>query len=271
MRSLYYFRVVKDYYKILEVQKNASQDEIKKSYRRLALKYHPDKTSYSGAAQLFAQINEAYNIIGKKESRALYDMKMRRPTQTQYRSTNTTRTQTNPYKRTNSPYGYQRSAHVSSQVDIRPYVKYFKGISVVAFVFCVLICADYLLPSFKAPDQVLAKNYSRLRQQYEIRLTQGNFYIEGVEARHILVGQRAELSYTPLFDKLLKVSIVIRDNEYNYYVQASIYRNFSFALIILLITSYLGAFQLKNPESIMNFAIVNAILLVLVFVFLSIS
>lgn len=268
---------MKDYYKLLEVSKSATQEEIKRSYRRLALKYHPDKTSYSGAAQLFANINEAYNVLGKKESRALYDLKMNRPVSPPtYHTTNTSQKRPNPYSRSTftgqgNPYGYQGSPHVNSQVDIRPYVKYFKRISLGAFVFCVLISFDYFLPAFKVPDQIMAKTYKRARQQYELQLTQGYFYVAGEETRNIRIGQKAVLSYTPLFDKLIKVTLVIDNQEYDYHVQVSIYRSFSFALIILLITSYLGTFQLKKPESIMNFAIVNVLLFVLVFVFLSMS
>ncbi len=61
---------MKDYYKILGVSKNASQDEIKKAYRKLAHKYHPDK---GGDEKKFKEINEAYQVLSNKEKRAQYD------------------------------------------------------------------------------------------------------------------------------------------------------------------------------------------------------
>jgi molecular chaperone DnaJ len=61
----------KDYYKILEVNKGADEEEIKKSYRRLAHKYHPDKAG--GDEKKFKEINEAYQILSNKEKRAQYD------------------------------------------------------------------------------------------------------------------------------------------------------------------------------------------------------
>ncbi|MBC8590353.1 DnaJ C-terminal domain-containing protein [Wansuia hejianensis] len=65
----------KDYYKILEVDKNASQDEIKKSFRRLAKKYHPDLHPDDKSAQeKFKEINEAYEVLGDKEKKKKYDM-----------------------------------------------------------------------------------------------------------------------------------------------------------------------------------------------------
>lgn len=62
---------MKDYYKILGVQKNASEDDIKKAYRKLAHEYHPDKSG--GDEKKFKEINEAYQVLGNKEKRAYYD------------------------------------------------------------------------------------------------------------------------------------------------------------------------------------------------------
>ncbi len=64
----------KDYYKILGVQKNASQDDIKKAYRKLAMKYHPDHNpGNKSAEEKFKDINEAYQVLSDKEQRARYD------------------------------------------------------------------------------------------------------------------------------------------------------------------------------------------------------
>ncbi len=60
-----------DYYKILGVEKNSSDDDIKKAYRKLAQQYHPDKAS--GNEQKFKEINEAYQVLSNKEKRAQYD------------------------------------------------------------------------------------------------------------------------------------------------------------------------------------------------------
>jgi molecular chaperone DnaJ len=63
-----------DYYSILEVQRNASIDEIKKAYRRLALKYHPDRNpGNKEAEEKFKKINEAYAVLSDPEKRKAYD------------------------------------------------------------------------------------------------------------------------------------------------------------------------------------------------------
>ncbi|MBW1720910.1 MAG: DnaJ domain-containing protein [Deltaproteobacteria bacterium] len=65
----------KDYYKILGVSRSASQDEIKKAYRKLALKYHPDRNKdKKDAEERFKEISEAYAVLSDPEKKKQYDM-----------------------------------------------------------------------------------------------------------------------------------------------------------------------------------------------------
>lgn len=63
----------KDYYKILGIQTGANEDEIKKAYRKMALKYHPDKNKDPNAEEKFKEIAEAYDVLSDPKKRAVYD------------------------------------------------------------------------------------------------------------------------------------------------------------------------------------------------------
>ena len=63
--------MAKDYYKILGVEKNASEDDVKKAFRKLAHEYHPDKKT--GNEAKFKEVNEAYSVLGDKQKRSQYD------------------------------------------------------------------------------------------------------------------------------------------------------------------------------------------------------
>ena len=64
----------RDYYEVLEIDRNASEQEIKRAYRKQAVKYHPDKNAGNKAAEEnFKEAAEAYSILGDAQKRAQYD------------------------------------------------------------------------------------------------------------------------------------------------------------------------------------------------------
>ena len=63
----------RDYYEILGVDRNASKEDIKKAYRKLALKFHPDKNPNKDAEEKFKEISEAYAVLYDDEKRRMYD------------------------------------------------------------------------------------------------------------------------------------------------------------------------------------------------------
>ncbi|MFH1244155.1 MAG: DnaJ C-terminal domain-containing protein [bacterium] len=63
----------RDYYEILGVTRSASESELKSAYRKLALKWHPDRNKEAGAEAKFKEINEAYEVLSSAEKKAKYD------------------------------------------------------------------------------------------------------------------------------------------------------------------------------------------------------
>jgi molecular chaperone DnaJ len=65
--------MARDYYDVLGVSRSADQEEIKRAYRRLARKYHPDVNKEEGAEEVFKEINRAYEVLSEPETRGRYD------------------------------------------------------------------------------------------------------------------------------------------------------------------------------------------------------
>lgn len=63
----------KDYYDVLQVGRGASDEDIKKAFRKLALEYHPDRNKKEGAEEKFKEVNEAYQVLSDPNKRATYD------------------------------------------------------------------------------------------------------------------------------------------------------------------------------------------------------
>ena len=68
-----------DLYSILEISKDASEEDIKKAYRKLSFQYHPDRNNSSEAEEKIRKINEAYEVLGNKDKRMLYDSGTNQP------------------------------------------------------------------------------------------------------------------------------------------------------------------------------------------------
>jgi len=64
---------MKDYYRILDITPQATPDEIKRAYRQMAMKYHPDRNHEPDAHERFVEINEAYEVLHDDSKRAAYD------------------------------------------------------------------------------------------------------------------------------------------------------------------------------------------------------
>jgi molecular chaperone DnaJ len=66
--------IKRDYYEVLGVPRDASDEEIKRSFRRAAQRHHPDIDSSEGAEERFKELNEAYRVLSDRQRRSAYDM-----------------------------------------------------------------------------------------------------------------------------------------------------------------------------------------------------
>ncbi|XP_062867870.1 dnaJ homolog subfamily C member 18 [Trichomycterus rosablanca] len=101
----------KDFYEILGVPKNASDEDLKKAYRKLALRFHPDKNCAPGATDAFKAIGNAYAVLSNSEKRQQYD---------QYGEQGATETASHSSAQPRYTHAYHRTFHRDFEPDISP-------------------------------------------------------------------------------------------------------------------------------------------------------
>lgn len=259
---------MKDYYEILGVSRGASDAEIKRAYRKLAVKYHPDKNKEASAQDHIRAINEAYDVLGDVEKRRAYDLGQYKPLIDTYTVSEEPRPHRDPAYRRRRPPKNAASGKSTMRELIERYTPFFINVSVAAFAFCVLLLVDYLLPFSKTMEKVIDTQYytsARVRYSspsvYLVVVTNENnrYKLEDVDLP-VKTGDLIFSSST----RLLGVPIFIQFNTGGQWTfRPTIYRNFVFLPLILLVTSSLGVFLKRYTELRFNLGIVNGILLIL--------
>src|SRR5690606_20247021 len=119
-----------------------SETEVKRAFRKLAFRYHPDKNPVSAASDRFQEINEAYEVLGDADKRAAYDAKLANPF-----------VAAEPVRRTHRDPAYRRrprpprpTGPPQSYILMRSYLPYLLWVSRVGIIFTTLFFVDYLLP-----------------------------------------------------------------------------------------------------------------------------
>ena len=155
---------VKDYYATLGVSRTASESEIKKAFRKLAIRYHPDKNASPDAKEKFQEANEAYDVLGDPTKRAGYDALLANPLGeifsepvTQHRD---------PAYRRRRPPASRKAEPPASWILMRDSLKYVIWISRIGLFLSTLFFLDYFLPYQQVDDS--------LKEIYVVRQRQGN-------------------------------------------------------------------------------------------------
>lgn len=144
---------MKDYYAILGISSSATESEIKKAFRRLAVRYHPDKNPLPDAKAHFQEINEAYDVLGDSAKRAAYDAQRENPFAAIFQEPVAQPRHRDPaYRRPRRPR--RPTGPPASYLVMRDLLPYVLWISRISLVFCTLFFVDLVLPYREVEDRI---------------------------------------------------------------------------------------------------------------------
>jgi hypothetical protein len=254
---------VKDFYAILGVSPSAGGAEVKRAFRKLAIRYHPDKNPSPAAKSLFQEINEAYDTLGDPDKRALYDARLANPL---------AEIISEPVRTHRDPAYRRRSANVpprprepsASEILMRDSLKYVRWISRVGLLVSTLFFLDYFLPYHQEDErirQIYAVRYSRSTAYHLVLTDTGRkikLYDYDVVPFHDQPTIRIQL--TMLYHTVMSVATV---SETHTVRLAYLYRSLLFMPIILFLNSLAAVLFTKRVEWCFNLNITCCIWLIM--------
>src|SRR4051812_48261990 len=158
---------MKDYYKILRVSKQASREEIKRAYRRLAVVFHPDKNPSLESAALFQEINEAHATLSDPDKRLRYDQLLAQPYDTLSPAPQPKWHRDPAYRKRHQP-GYRPPPYKPSErlLMMAHLLKYQRMVTFAGIGWCVILMLDFVLPYRYAKETVIPESERVISWEY---------------------------------------------------------------------------------------------------------
>ncbi len=248
---------MKDYYAILGVHASASATEVKRAFRKLAFRYHPDKNPGRDAPAHFQEINEAYDVLGDANKRAGYDalrsgVILESPPQRHpdpaYR-----RKRTRPPGRPGPPQSY---------ILMRKSLPYMLWISRVSILFTLLFFIDFWLPYSQNEDHVRQIFSNKGQQTSFLLITHSGekIQVDNFDPSVLPADGSIRLNVSRIFGSVMSISI--RDGVYSAWV-GYMYTTHVFFPILLFVNSLLALVYRKRVEFCFNLNVTGFVLLIL--------
>jgi len=258
-----------NYYQILGIEQSATEGDIKRAFRRLANKYHPDKNADPQAEEIFKGINEAYDVLGDPSKRVLYDGTLANPFDPIPEQTPKHR---DPAYRPNRPKVRRKSDQERLWDLMAQYLPYTQKISILCFVVAGLLLVDFAWPTRITNEQISTVS---TRVSYSRNSTTTWWVIKTSGGHVIDLPFTASDFYQPN-DKVrihtsyfFAVPLRVQGNQHTENIKTTIYGNFIFAPIALLVISGLAVIFRKRVDYGFNLAVTSFVILVfLIFIVL---
>lgn len=252
-----------DYYQILGVNHRASEAEIKRAYRRLAVSYHPDKNPDPLAENIFKEVNEAYDILSDPEKKRQYDLRLQNPfiAWTQEPST--------PYHRDRAYRPSRPKVHHKSEREklrelMAEYLPAAQKIIFLSFTISICLLIDFVWPGRVNSEEI---NNTALRRTFS-RNSSTTWWVIETSGGHVVdlpfnVSDHFQPGQSVIMHSsfFLDIPTKVESKEHVVKIRKSIYGNFIFAPATLLIISALGMIFRKNIEYGFNFGVISFVIL----------
>ena len=265
---------MKNYYEILGLSTTATDHDIKRVFRRLAVLYHPDKNPSAEAEAFFKEVNEAYEILGDPIKRAYYNQLLTGTTAIVSQQPPAWHRDPAYRKRRESGYKPPPPGPSERMLFMRAMLGYAKLLSWIGCFCCLLIVADYLLPHRITEERVITTKEiakMRLKSYSDLLITDKghHFPVDYFELRYFPYQSKLKIYSSAVLGILVKVENQERSYQLNNLV--TVYRNFVFGPCALFILSVMGFFFRKEIEFRFNIGVVLFLIFLLNIVFFFIS
>jgi curved DNA-binding protein CbpA len=258
---------MKDYYQVFGVEKVANDQQIKKAYRKLAHRFHPDKNTSDNADQIFQEINEAYEVLGDPAKRQWYDNVLANPLSElipdpPVSSSPVHRDPAYRRPRSSAPRKRQDS---SVEALMKQYVKYARVLNWAALIFAAIFFIEYFLPYTSADEVIVSKYVVRGRRggiSYYVIVTDSNRKIKVYEdnASHFTKREPITVSRTLFFRTPMTITFPNGSEELRL---GYMYRAIVFLPAILLVCAGIGVAFRNNVSVCYNAGVGSLILLII--------
>lgn len=261
---------------MLGVTRNASDEEIKKAYRALALKFHPDKAKDKKSHEQFTAINEAYQVLGNKDKKQKYDYLYEYIiVRGQYPPSHLRGRTAQPYYKRYFTIRQHRerwsnpsyAAPTASQLIYpKKLLKVFKVFCTICLAFALLIFADYFIPykTWLQDVKLYTLGHPSTGVTYVAETASVKFNVEDP----VLTSDKAEVIGTRILNIVRYIRLTYDNSPILKQASYSIYNNFLFLPIGLFISSVTGLRFQKSESILVKAGIANVFILILVLVVL---
>jgi curved DNA-binding protein CbpA len=256
---------VKDYYTILGVNPHAAAADIKRAYRKLAVRYHPDKNPDPRAHALFQEINEAYDVLGDPDKRKIYDIRLGNPLAEIQLEEEPRPQHRDPAYRRNRPHPRPQHRAPTPRELMAQYLPYFRWLTVLGMALALLLALDLALPHQTYYEKVSDMHEVRGRKgayRHDVLTTNTGrrFVMYNREANYFYDGAAVNITVTPLFSTEMRII-----NDEGYAVELGyIYGGaLKFFPVFLFAVSLLGLVLREHTEFAFNASIVCGALIVI--------